>query len=363
MNPTAAYQREIDRGQRQEDAAQRALLPVLDRIHAQLLARAEPEFGERFLARFRTQPPVRGLYLHGGVGRGKTFLIDLLHDSLPVKRKLRLHFHRFMGRIHEALRAHAGAADPLQRVAQQFAREAQLFCLDEFFVTDIGDAMILGEFLQHLFAAGATLVTTSNLPPRRLYEHGLQRDRFLPAIALLERHCDVRELVSTIDYRLRALTRAGVYWTPPDAGADAAMLAMFDALAPGELRAATALRIHDRDIGVRRLADGLVWFDFAALCEGPRAVADYIEIARSFQTVFVSAVPQFDASQRCEDAAKRFVHLVDEFYDRNVNLVLSAAAEPLALYHGERHRQEFERTASRLIEMGSRDFLAREHRP
>ncbi|MBI2398555.1 MAG: cell division protein ZapE [Xanthomonadales bacterium] len=363
MNPSAAYQREIDRGQRQEDAAQRALLPVLDRIHAQLLARAEPAFAARFLARFRTQPPVRGLYLHGGVGRGKTFLIDLLHDTLPVQRKLRLHFHRFMGRIHESLRSVAGEADPLQRVARQFAREAQLFCLDEFFVTDIGDAMILGEFLQHLFAAGATLVTTSNLEPRRLYEHGLQRERFLPAIALLERHCEVLPLASTIDYRLRALTRASVYWTPDGGDAEAAMASMFAALAPGDLRAGAALRVHDRDIAVRRLADGLAWFDFAALCEGPRAVADYIEIARSFQTVFVSAVPQFDASQRLEDAAKRFIHLVDEFYDRNVNLVLAAAAVPTALYCGQRHRHEFERTASRLIEMQSRDYLAREHKP
>ena len=363
MNPSAAYQREIERGHRQDDPAQRALLPVLDRIHAQIIDRADDGAIHRFLSRFRSVPPVRGLYLHGGVGRGKTFLIDLLHDTLPGPRKLRLHFHRFMGRIHEALREVAGEQDPLKRVAQRFAREAQLFCLDEFFLQDIGTAMSLGEFLTPLFEAGATLVTTSNLAPQRLYEHGLQRARFLPAIALIERHCEVIELASTIDYRLRALTQASVYLTPADAAADAVLSRMFDQLAPGELRPDAILRVHDRDIPLRRLADDQIWFDFAALCEGPRAVADYIEIARSFQTVFVSNVPQFDSTQRREDAAKRFVHLVDEFYDRNVNLVLSAEAEPMQLYRGERHRHEFERTLSRLIEMRSAEYLAREHKP
>jgi cell division protein ZapE len=363
MNPSAAYQREIERGHRQDDPAQRALLPVLDRIHAQLVARSDDDPLSRFLARFRSVPPVRGLYLHGGVGRGKTFLIDLLHDTLPGPRKLRLHFHRFMGRIHDSLRDVAGEPDPLKLVAQQFAREAQLFCLDECFVQDIGDAMILGEFLTHLFAAGATLVTTSNQAPQRLYEHGLQRARFLPAIALIERHCEVIELASATDYRLRALSQAGVYLTPTDAATDLRLARMFDDLAPGELRPDTMLRVHDRDIPLRRLADDQAWFDFAALCEGPRAVADYIEIARSFQTVFVSGVPRFDTTQRREDAAKRFIHLVDEFYDRNVNLVLSADSDPIGLYCGERHRHEFERTASRLIEMQSREYLAREHKP
>ena len=363
MNPSAAYQREVDRGHRSDDAAQRAVLPVLDRIHAQLLARSDDGALSRLFARFRDVPPVRGLYLYGGVGRGKTFLIDLLHDTLPGQRKLRLHFHRFIGRVHEALREVSGEADPLRLVARRFAAEAQLFCLDEFFVNDIGDAMILGEFLTHLFDAGATLVTTSNLPPQRLYEHGLQRARFLPAIALIERHCEVLELASTIDYRLRALIQASVYHTPDDAAALEALSRMFNDLAPGELRPDTSLRVHDRDIPLRRLADGICWFDFAALCEGPRAVADYIEIARSFDTVFVSGVPQFDGSQRLEDAAKRFVHLVDEFYDRNVNLVLSAAVPPTALYRGTRHRHEFERSVSRLIEMRSADYLAREHRP
>lgn len=363
MTPSAAYQLDVERGVRQDDPAQRAVLAVLDRIHSQRTERAAEGALSRFLSRFRVVPPVRGLYLHGGVGRGKTYLIDLLHDTLPGKRKLRLHFHRFMGMIHERLREVAGAADPLQHIAHDCAREVDLLCLDEFFVQDIGDAMILGEFLNHLFDAGVTLVTTSNLPPKRLYEHGLQRARFLPAIALIERHCEVRELASAMDYRLRALSAAGVYLVPADATAQSRLSRMFDELAPGAMHADRVLRVLDRDIPLTRLADDQVWFDFAALCEGPRAVADYIEIARSFHTVFISAVPQFDTSQRSEDAAKRFIYLVDEFYDRNVKLVLSAAADPLALYRGDRHRHEFERTTSRLIEMLSDDYLGREHKP
>ena len=362
MNPSAAYQREIDRGHRVEDAAQRAVLPVLDRIHAQLVERADDGVFTRFLTHFRAVPPVRGLYLHGGVGRGKTFLIDLLYETLPGKRKLRLHFHRFIGRIHDALRDFAGESDPLKLIARRFAAEAQLFCLDECFVNDIGDAMILGEFLTHLFDAGATLVTTSNLPPQRLYEHGLQRARFLPAIALIERHCDIVELASPTDHRLRALTQASVYHINASQ-ADAAMARMFDDVAPDAGVREQPLRINDRDIPTRVRADGVCWFEFAALCEGPRAVADYIEIARSHNTVFLSNIPQFDSSQRLEDAAKRFIHLVDEFYDRNINLVVSAAAPPQSLYRGQRHNHEFARTASRLIEMQSAAYLAREHRP
>ena len=367
MTPGFAYQHEIDRGHRQDDPAQRAILPVLDRIHSQLAAHTDDGALTRFFARFRSVPPVRGLYLHGGVGRGKTFLIDLLHDAVPGERKLRLHFHRFMGRIHEELRAFSGETDPLRHIAQRFAREAQLFCLDECHVNDIGDAMLLGEFLTHLFAAGATLVTTSNLPPQRLYEHGLQRARFLPAIALIERHCDIIELASATDHRLRALTQASDYHVAVPAAevarADAAMTRMFDDVAPDSVLHAAPLRINDRDIPTRLRADGVCWFAFSALCEGPRAVADYIEIARSHNTVFISHIPEFDSSQRLEDAAKRFIHLVDEFYDRNINLVVSAAAAPVALYRGQRHGHEFARTASRLIEMQSAAYMAREHRP
>jgi cell division protein ZapE len=270
---------------------------------------------------------VRGLYLHGGVGRGKTFLIDLLHDGLPTECRQRLHFHRFMGRVHAELARLGEVREPLAQVAARFA-DRPLLCLDEFFVTDIGDAMILSELLRHLIRAGVTLVTTSNNVPSELYRDGLQRAKFLPAIARIERHCEVLRLDSATDYRLRALTSAPVWLAPADSAAEAGLLAMFARL---------------------------------ALCEGPRSVADYIEIARSYNTVLISGVPRFDGSN--DDPARRFVHLVDEFYDRNVNLIASAAAAPIGLYSGTRLVREFERTASRLIEMQSAEYLAREHRP
>jgi cell division protein ZapE len=362
-SPSRAYADGVAVGRWQRDPAQCAVLPSLDRIHIALSADADAGLIERLRRAVRRPPPVRGLYLWGGVGRGKTFLIDLLHDALPGERKLRLHFHRFMGRVHERLRAHAGEQDPLRSIAQEFAREARLFCLDEFFVQDIGDAMILGEFLRHLIDAGATLVTTSNLPPHRLYEDGLQRARFLPAIALLQRHCEVIELASPTDHRLRTLTSGQVYHTPADAAAEALMAGTFHRLAPTSAVIATSLVVNDRAIAARRLADGVAWFDFAALCEGPRAVSDYIELAKSFHSVLLSNVPILGTNPDGEDAAKRFVHLIDEFYDRNVNLIASAAAAPAALYRGDRHRHEFARTESRLIEMQSTEYLARAHRP
>lgn len=363
LTPSQAYARGVTAGRWQSDAAQLAVLPTLDRIHQGLRSAETEGLMNRLQNWFRPPAPVRGLYLWGSVGRGKTFLIDLLHETLPRERTLRLHFHRFMGRVHQALRARAGERDPLQSIAQDFAREARLFCLDEFYVQDIGDAMILGAFLKHLFAAGATLVTTSNLPPHRLYEHGLQRERFLPAIGLLQRHCETLELISPTDYRLRALTSAAVYHTPLDERAERALAECFARLATGSYRSDVDLRINDREVRARRLADGVAWFDFAALCEGPRAVADYIELARDQHTVLLSRVPVLGQNMSGEDASKRFIHLVDEFYDRNVNLILSAAAGIPDLYVGTRHRHEFARTTSRLIEMQSAEYLARPHRP
>ncbi len=360
LRPSLHYAAGVDAGRWQDDAAQRAVLPVLDRIHLEILDAQIDTLGERFAALVGRRAKVRGLYLHGGVGRGKTFLIDLLHDSLPEGLRQRLHFHRFMGRVHTVLAQIGQQADPLVEVARRFA-EHPLLCLDEFFVNDIGDAMILGELLRHLRRAGVTLVTTSNIPPSELYRDGLQRARFLPAIARIERNCEVHALRSPHDYRLRTLTSAPVYLTPADAAADAALAAMFERLLPSSRSAATEVTINARSIPLRGRADAIAWFDFAALCEGPRAVADYIEIARSHHTVLLSGVPHFDGGN--DDAARRFVHLIDEFYDRCVNLVVSAAVPPTALYAGSRLQREFERTASRLIEMQSEQYLARAHRP
>jgi cell division protein ZapE len=354
--PSAVYARGVVERRWQDDPAQRAALDALDRIYAELLAPAS------WWQRLRGQgpAPVRGLYLWGAVGRGKTFLVDLFFAALPTDAKLRVHFHRFMGRVHAKLAKLEGHSDPLREVAAEFADTARVLCLDEFFVTDIGDAMILGGLLQHLFARGVTLVTTSNIEPPLLYRDGLQRAKFLPAIALLEQHCEVRQLQSAQDYRLRALTQAGIYLTPLGERSERALAACFDRVAPGTPRTDAQIEINGRDIAVKRRSDGAIWFDFDALCDGPRAVADYIEIAQSFHTVLISSVPQF--SPMTEDAARRFVNLVDEFYDRGVNLVLSAATPITELYDGEQLRAEFSRTESRLIEMQSREYLASAHK-
>jgi len=356
--PSVLYTQGVADKRWEDDPAQRAVLAHLDRIQAELIAAEKT----RWWQRLRATPPVRGLYLYGSVGRGKTFLVDLFFESLPFEAKLRRHFHRFMQEVHAELNRLKGHEDPLVAVAAHFAAEARVFCLDEFFVTDIGDAMILGNLLKHLFARGVTLVTTSNIVPNELYRNGLQRERFLPAIELLEKNCEIVSLDAQQDYRLRALTRAGVYFSPLGDAAEQAMADCFERVAPEPPLAATAIEINGRDIPLKRASDGAIWFEFAALCQGPRAVADYIEIGKSFHTVLVSNVPQFVDFSASEDAARRFVNLVDEFYDRGVNLVLSAAAEITELYRGKRLKFEFARTESRLIEMQSREYLACGHR-
>jgi cell division protein ZapE len=293
------------------------------------------------------------------VGRGKTFLVDLFFGGLPLEKKRRVHFHRFMREIQADLRDLEGREDPLKDVAAQIAAEANVLCLDEFFVSDIGDAMILGGLLQHLFARGVSLVTTSNTAPPNLYRDGLQRERFLPAISLLQKHCHIVDMISTQDWRLRTLRPARTYQTPPGAEAEHVLAQTFQRITRGSQRTEKEITIHGRPIAVKRLGEDAIWFDFDALCEGPRAVADYIEIGRTWGTVLISNVPQFTPAS--DDPARRFVELVDEFYDRRVKLILSAATPIVDLYDGERLRMEFARTESRLIEMGSEAYLAQEH--
>ena len=357
--PSARYARGVAGGQWQDDAAQRAVLPVLDRIWHEL---GQPP-AQSWWSRLRRERPAapRGLYLWGRVGRGKTFLTELLCEALPAAGQTRVHFHRFMQDVQTRLRAHGNERDPLVKVAGDMAATLRILVLDEFVVDDIGDAMILANLLRALFARGVVLVTTSNTPPAELYRNGLQRERFLPAIALLDEHCETVELASPTDWRLRALKQASVYYTPPDAAAERALAQTFARIAHGKVQRDFALMVNDRPIPTRAAASGVVWFDFAALCEGPRSVADYIELARAWHTIFISSVPQF--TPQTEDAARRFIELVDELYDRGVNLVLSAAAPVVELYDGERLRAEFARTESRLIEMQSEEYLARDHAP
>jgi len=360
FRPSEHYARGIAGGRWQDDPAQHAALAAFDRIHAALLA-PPPGRLQRLRTRLAGKPDaVRGLYLWGPVGRGKTMLMDRFVASLPARIAQRVHFHRFMLDVHAGLRALGEVRDPLLRVAADIAARARVLCLDEFMVTDIGDAMILGGLLGALFDRGVTLVATSNTPPRDLYKEGLQRERFLPAIDLLGAHCEVLELVSPHDWRLRALTRAPVYLTPDDAHAEMALARLFVELAQGPVQENAALNINDRPFRVRRVCAQAAWFDFAALCDGPYGSADYIELARTYPAILISGLPQFTPFN--EDAAQRFVHLIDELYDRRVKLAVTAQAPTVELYDGKRLRLEFARTASRLIEMQSREYLAEAHR-
>lgn len=362
--PSTRYQEGVAAHRWETDPAQQAVLPELDRMHAALCAR-QPN-GHGLLGRLKAMlgsdvpPGVPGLYLWGSVGRGKTFLMDLFVASLPPGLALRRHYHRFMGEVHARLRELGERQDPLVEVAAGLAEQCRVLCLDEFLVNDIGDAMILAGLLKELFARGTSLITTSNTAPANLYKEGLQRARFLPAIALLEQHCHVVEMVSPHDWRLRALTQAPVYLTPPGPEAERGLARIFASQAQGDVQEGGTIEIEGRPIALRKRAEGVLWFDFDALCEGPRGVADYIALAKAGPAIMISNVPQF--TLYTENEAKRFVLLVDEFYDRHVKLVLSAAAPVTELYDGERLRAEFGRTESRLIEMQSEEYLALAHR-
>ncbi|MBT6106459.1 cell division protein ZapE [Porticoccaceae bacterium] len=366
--PKLSYQNDLSRDGFVADASQAQAVEHLEALYQRLVARqAKPAAGilGGLLKRFAhsAPEPEKGLYFWGGVGRGKTYLMDNFFETLPFERKMRVHFHRFMRRVHQDLKRHKGQTNPLVLVADTIADETCIICFDEFFVSDITDAMILGLLLEELFARGVCLVATSNIVPDQLYLNGLQRQRFLPAIALLNKHCKVVNVDGGIDHRLRALEKAELYHSPLDADADRAIQATFESLVPveGETKRGVDLDVEGRPIPVLVLAEDIVWFDFSAICEGPRSQNDYIEIAREFHAVMISNVPALGLAN--DDAARRFINLVDEFYDRSVKLALSAS-EPLAsLYSGGRLEFEFARTESRLLEMQSREYLARPHRP
>ncbi len=344
----------------QSDPAQIAAVGRLDDLRRRLIAAAARP-ARPLLRRSRRAPPERGLYLWGGVGRGKTWLMDLFFESLPFPEARRRHFHRFMHDVHAGLKALRERADPLEHLAARIARDTRVLCFDELAVADIADAMILGGLLAGLTSRGVTLVATSNAQPRDLYPGGLQRQRFEPAIELIERHTEVLELAGATDYRLRRLTDAGTYLAADAPDSAMRLAALFQELAGRAISAGGSIEIEGRPIEIVRRGDGAVWFDFAALCAGPRSQDDYIEIAREFGCVIVQHVPVLDALH--ENEARRLIALVDELYDRGVNLIVSAAAPPAELYRGERLAAEFRRTASRLIEMQSAEYLAREHRP
>ncbi len=356
---TAARRLQVDLSQ--QDAAAR-----LDELRARLLQRSQSISHKlrtqlRRLAAQPVETPLTGLYLWGGVGRGKTMLMDWFYDSLPPQLGERTHFYRFMRQIHAELRKVKSRAEPLDTVAERLAARVRVLCLDEFFVSDIADAMILAGLFDGLFRRGITLVATSNMPPQDLYRDGLQRQRFLPAIDLVCSHVDVVHLDGGVDYRLRQLEQAPTYLDSKSPDTAAQLKMRFAALAGGSVGGPTTLTVENRHIKALAIAAGMVWFEFKDICEGPRSQNDYIELARTFHTVFISNVAEFTRSD--ENAARRFIMLIDEFYDHNVNVVVSAAAAPGSLYHGERLQLEFLRAASRLIEMQTQQYLAGQHRP
>ncbi len=344
------------------DPHQHQALEALERLRQELTERRHRRVSgwRRLLPRSnRRQTAPQGVYLWGGVGRGKTWLMDLFFDSLADTRKQRSHFHRFMQSVHNGLKAHKNQVDPLATVAEEIAHRAQVVCLDELYVSDIADAMLLRGLFSHLIEKGCALVFTSNLPPNALYKDGLQRQRFLPAIALLEEHCQVVCVDGPVDYRLRQLVQRPIYLSSLDPDSDALLRHFFTELNDGSPSKPGTLEVEGRELAYLALGDTVVWFTFDVLCGGPRSQADYVSLAKEFQTVILSDVPLMDGYD--DNAARRFIALIDEFYDRRVNLIVSAATDVHSLYRGERLRFEFERTRSRLIEMQSEDYLASEH--
>lgn len=360
----ARYLADVDAGKITFDEEQLRVLGKLERLASELLAGvAAPSPLQRLATLFgRTPPAPQGVYLCGGVGRGKTFLMDLFYDSLVAVPRRRAHFHRFMQEVHQRLTVLQGETNPLRKLAKELSAEVRLLCFDEFFVQDIADAMLLAGLLETLFAEGVVLVATSNIEPQGLYRNGLQRERFLPAIALLNSHTQVVKVSPGSDYRLRSLEQATLYHCPNGAQARQAMQAsMVELVAnPEHLQSGQRIEVLGRVLQTQLLGDGVVWFEFAKLCDGPRSAFDYVELARLYETVLISGVPVFNDSRN--DQARRFINLVDELYDRRVKLIIAADAPIVELYQGSQLSFEFERTASRLLEMQSKDYLGAAHK-
>ena len=363
LRPADHYKRQLKAQGFAPDPAQQAAIAALDALFWRLVegARRRHKWPGWLRPLLGGEAAPRGLYFWGQSGTGKTFLLDCFYHCLPFEAKSRRHFHRFMRDVHQQLKPLANVSSPLEIVADRIAAKTRVLCFDEFHVTDITDAMLLGGLLRGLFARQVTLVTTSNQHPDQLYPDGLQRERFLPAIALLKTHTEALHVDAGVDYRLRFLRQAEIYHAPLDESAAAMLANHYAHIRRGEDRGAAPLEIAGRPIPTVRLAEGVIWFEFAALCAGPRAAADYIEIARRFHTVLLANIPAMDDHHN--DMARRFITLIDEFYDRNVKLISTAAAPPEALYAGQRLQAMFRRTQSRLAEMQSLDYLARPHRP
>jgi cell division protein ZapE len=369
LSPKDRYARDLQREDFRHDSSQEQAVLYLQKLYELLVADWHEQesssignFFKKIIGKTDKEPIV-GLYFWGGVGRGKTYLMDNFFESLPFPNKMRMHFNRFMRRVNAELKNLDGQKNPLQKVADIIAAETKVICFDEFFVSDITDAMILGTLMSELFQRGVVLVATSNIVPDGLYKDGLQRARFLPAIELLKMHTHVVNVDGGIDYRLRALQQAELYHSPLDVHADQSLQQGFRSLlaSPTDEHINEVLVVEGRPIQSRYSAEGVIWFDFDAICDGPRSQNDYIELSKEYHSVFISNVPAL--GRQNDDQARRFVNLVDEFYDRQVKLVLSAELPLAEIYSEGKLNFEFQRTVSRLLEMQSHEYLAKPHRP
>lgn len=363
MTPWEKYQEDLTLIEFQYDEAQERAVKELQRLYDELTQpKKKIKWRVKLAQKFgkgMTKPSIQGIYFYGGVGRGKTYLVDTFYECLPFKNKMRVHFHRFMHRIHAELKLLDGKSDPLKLIAKKIANETRIICFDEFFVSDITDAMILGTLMEELFSHGIVLVATSNIVPDELYKNGLQRARFLPAIELINENTRVINVDSGNDYRLRTLEKAEIYHYPLDDDAQKNLDMYFNQLAAEKGQTGTSIEIEGRKIPTMRVAGSVLMLEFRALCDGPRSQSDYIELSREYNTVLLANVEQMGAN--ADDIARRFIAMVDEFYERKVKLVMSAEVPLEKLYSDGRLSFEFRRCLSRLQEMQSMSYLAEPH--
>ena len=358
LSPAERYAQAIASGQFMPDDAQAQAVHELERVWQELIQRYKAS--KKAFRRFRRQTAPRGVYMWGGVGRGKTWLMDQFYDSIPFRRKTRMHFHHFMQHVHRELNKLSGQRNPLDAVADQIYKEAVVICFDEFFVSNVTDAMILSDLFQKLFHRGITLVATSNIAPDGLYKNGIHRDRFIPTIEMVKKHCQVLNVDAGVDYRLRVLKQAQLFKSPLTHDNQNWMAQRFSALTNTQHYSSEPIIINQRIVETIAHTEDVLWCEYSELCLKPRSPADFIEIANIYNTVLVSNVPHL--TDFLSEGTRRFIYLVDEFYDRGVKLILTSEDSIIEIYDGEKLAFEIERTRSRLLEMQSDDYLNEEHR-
>lgn len=357
-SPAEQYAQLLSSGKFLPDDAQAQAVKELERVWQELILRYKAS--KKAFRRFRRQTSPRGVYMWGGVGRGKTWLMDSFYESIPFRRKTRMHFHHFMQYVHKELNKLAGQRNPLDTVADQIYKEAVVICFDEFFVSNVTDAMILSDLFQKLFQRGITLIATSNIAPEGLYRDGIHRDRFIPTIEMVQKHCVVLNVDAGVDYRLRVLKQAQLFKSPLTEAHHDWLAQRFNALTQTQKVSKQAIMINHRVVETMGHSEDVLWCEFNELCLKPRSPADFIEIANIYNTVLVSNVPHL--TDYLSEGARRFIYLVDEFYDRGVKLLLTSQDSIIEIYSGEKLAFEIERTRSRLLEMQSDDYLQAAHR-